>query len=101
MTTLHRGILWIILILFGVLTVFAVAQHGPDGILRYQLANLAGSQVLADLAIALGLFLVWMWPNAKATGRNPWPWLLITLVIGSFGPLIYLLLARDTPKRSG
>ena len=45
----------------------------------------------AALVIALGLFLVWMWRDAKAAGRNPWPWLVLTLVAGSIGPLIYLL----------
>ena len=44
--------------------------------------------------IALGLFLVWMWRDAKAEGRNPWPWILITLATGSIGPLIYLLVYR-------
>ena len=51
-------------------------------------------QVLADLAIALVLVLVWLWRDAKATGRNPVPWVVLTLATGSFGPLIYLLTRR-------
>jgi len=47
--------------------------------------------VLVDLVIALTLVLVWMWRDAQATGRNVWPWVLLTLVAGSFGPLGYLL----------
>ncbi len=97
---IKRAVLWLVFLLFGALTVAAVMQHGPDGILRYQLANLAGLQVLVDLAIALGLFLVWMWPNARSTGRNPWLWLVVTLIIGSFGPILYLLLDRRASKRA-
>lgn len=47
--------------------------------------------MLVDLVIALGLFLAWMWKDAKAAGRNPWPWLLLTLATGSIGALVYLL----------
>jgi hypothetical protein len=36
-----------------------------------------------------------MWRDARATGRNPWPWIVMTLVMGSFGPLIYLLTRRS------
>ena len=28
---------------------------------------------------------------AKAAGRNPWPWIAATLVVGSLSPLLYLL----------
>ncbi len=90
--------LWLVTLLFAGLTAVAVVQHGATGILAYQLANTAGLQVLADLAIALGLFLVWMWQDAKANGIKQWPWLVLTLLIGSFGPLLYLLYRQS--KRS-
>jgi hypothetical protein len=32
--------------------------------------------------------MMWMWCDATAQGRNPWPW---TLALGSFGPLLHLL----------
>ncbi len=83
-----------ILLPFAVLTGLAVWQHGYWGIFATQLASWAGMQVLADLAIALGLVLVWLWRDARAQGRNPSPWLLLTLAAGSFGPLVYLLVAR-------
>jgi hypothetical protein len=35
--------------------------------------------------------MVWIWHDAKAQGRNPWPWIIATLAVGSFGPLVYLL----------
>jgi hypothetical protein len=58
----------------------------------------ARRQVLADLVIALTLVMVWMWHDAKASGRSAWPWLALTLAAWSFGPLIYLLTRRNRPK---
>ena len=46
----------------------------------------------AAMLAALGLVLVWLWRDALARGKNPWPWLLATLVVGSFAPLVYLWL---------
>jgi len=34
-----------------------------------------------------------MVPEAKRAGRNPWPYVVITLFLGSFGPLLYLILS--------
>ncbi len=86
-----KAILWVVIVAFAVLTGLAVQQHGATGILAYQLANTAGLQVLVDLAIALALFVLWMWQDDKSKNISPWPWLVITLLIGSFGPLFYLL----------
>jgi hypothetical protein len=71
---MSRAVLMIVLVAFGALTAVAVAQHGVLGIFAWQLQNTAGLQVLVDLVIALSLFLVWMWDDARRTGRNPWPW---------------------------
>lgn len=93
-----RTLLAITLIAFGALTAAALWAHGLVGIFTPLLQSLAGAQVLADLVIALSLFLVWMWRDATRQGRNPWPWLVLTLATGSFGPLIYLLTRRaDEP----
>ncbi len=51
--------------------------------------------MLLDLVIALFLVLTWLWNDARTSGRNPWPWIGITLVAGSFGPLLYLLTRRQ------
>jgi hypothetical protein len=51
-------------------------------------------RILADLVIALGLVLVGIGHDARASGRNMWRWFVSTLVAGSLGPLLCLL----TPK---
>jgi hypothetical protein len=91
---MNKTVLGVVLLAFGGLTVAAVMQHGYVGIFQYQLQSLAGLQVLADLGIALLLVLAWLWRDARRTGRNAWPWIVLTLAAGSFGPLLYLLTAR-------
>jgi hypothetical protein len=86
-----RSALILILTAFGALTAWAVVQHGYLGIFQIQFASAAGLQVLADLGIALLLCMAWLWRDARALGRNPLPWCLLTLAAGSFGPLLYLL----------
>jgi hypothetical protein len=88
---MQRTVLTATLIAFLALTAVALFQHGYWGIIVPHFQSSGGAQVFVDLVIALGLFLVWMWRDAKAAGRNPWPWLVLTLVAGSIGPLIYLL----------
>jgi hypothetical protein len=90
----------ITLILFGALTVVTVWQHGFIGIFTAVFQSLAGIQVFVDLFIACVLIIVWMWKDAKATNRNVWPWIAITLAIGSFGPLLYLLTGKSSDDKS-
>ncbi len=92
---MQRAILILVLIGFSVLTSLALWQHGYWGIFEPQLKSFAGGQVLVDLVIALSLFLAWMFRDANARGRIPWPWLVITLALGSFGPLLYLLTRKS------
>lgn len=93
---MQRIFLAITLIAFLALTTIALWQHGYWGIIEPHFKTFGAAQVLADLVIALSLFMVWMWRDAKATGRNPWPWLLFTLAAGSISPLIYLLTRKPT-----
>ena len=90
-----RSLIVIVLIAFGALTVAALLQHGYWGIIAPHFRTFGAGQVLADLVIALTLVMVWMWNDAKSQGRAPWPWILATLALGSFGPLVYLLTRRN------
>lgn len=97
---MQRFLLVLTLVLFGALTAAALRHHGYWGILAPHFQSWGGGQVLADLVIALTLVMVWMWHDAKATGRNVWPWVALTLVAGSFGPLGYLLTRKTVTESS-
>jgi hypothetical protein len=93
---MQRTLIVITLLLFGALTAVALWRHGYWGIIAPHFQTYGAGQVLADLVIALTLVMVWMWRDARTTGRNAWPWIVATLVLGSFGPLFYLLTRKAT-----
>ncbi len=95
---MQRSLLILILVLFGALSAVAMWQHGYWGIIAPHFKSFGAGQVLADLVIAVTLAMLWMWHDAKATGRNVWPWLIFTLIAGSFGPLLYLLTRKASIK---
>ncbi len=95
---MRRIILIVTLTAFLALTVMAVMQHGYSGIFTQQFQSYGGAQVLIDLVIALSLFLIWMWNDAKTAGRNPLPWVVLILATGSIGALIYLLVYKSASE---
>ena len=97
---MQRKLLLITLCLFGVLSAIALWQHGYWGIVAPHFQSFGGGQVFADLVIALSLVMIWIWRDARARGRSAWLWLLATLVLGSFGPLLYLV-TRESDRTGG
>lgn len=89
--TILTVVLGLITLDFAVLSGYAILEHGYWGLFEYQLASPAGWQVLADLVIVCTLATVWMFADARRTGRNAWPYAIATVFLGSFGPLAYLL----------
>ena len=98
---MQRILLITVLSLFLVLTGLALWQHGYWGIIEPHFQSFGAAQVLVDLVIALSLFMIWMWHDAKRTGRNPVPWVLLTLATGSIGPLIYLIRYKSNLFETG
>lgn len=92
----RRRLAAILLLPFATLTAWALLNGGISGILSFHQSP-GGWQVFTDLVISLILLLTFLVPHARDRGRNPWPWVAATLLLGSFGPLLYLVSARDAP----
>jgi hypothetical protein len=88
---------------FGLLTVLALTDVGYVGIIEPHFRSWGGAQVFIDLVILAVLACIWMTTDARERGLSAWPFILITLVAGSFGPLLYLVLRelRSTGAGSG
>ncbi|MEO8601210.1 MAG: DUF2834 domain-containing protein [bacterium] len=76
---------------FLALNAYVVFQLGYLGFMREAVSTLAGTAVLVDLTIALSLVLGWMWNDARRRGISAVPYMIVTLFLGSVGPLAYLL----------
>ncbi len=86
--------------LFSVLTALALADVGYLGIIKPHFQSWGAGQVLADLVILAVLACFWMVADARSRGLNPWPFVVVTLVAGSFGPLTYLIVREwRKPRR--
>ena len=79
-----------VILAFGALSVLALMEAGYLGIFLQHFENYAGMQVLADLVIVCALAIIWMVKDAKTSGVTPWPFVVLTLAAGAFGPLLYL-----------
>jgi hypothetical protein len=84
-------VLLLVLAALGVLTALALLDVGYLGILEPHFRSWGGAQVFFDLVILAVLACVWMIGDARERGMSAWPFILITLVAGSFGPLLYLV----------
>lgn len=94
-------VLLMVIAAFGVLSALALADVGYFGILEPHFKSWGGAQVFVDLVIALTLVMIWMVRDARTSGINPWPFVAVTLVLGSFGPLAYLALRElRAPSRA-
>lgn len=81
----------LVLLVFGVFSGYVMYQIGYTGIWRAGFSGLGEMQILADLVIACAVIGLWMIGDARARGINPLPYLLLVLVGGSLGVLLYLL----------
>jgi hypothetical protein len=83
-----------VILAFGALSALALMEAGYLGIFAQHFENYAGMQVLSDLVIVCVLAIIWMVRDAKTSGVTPWPFVVLTLAAGAFGPLFYLV-ARE------
>ena len=76
---------------FAVLTGYALYDVGILGIFRAATATSGALQVFVDLIIVCFLACMWMFIDGRKRSLNPWPYIVITVLAGAFGPLLYLL----------
>jgi len=75
---------------FVALTAYAIWQYGYAAFFDLATMNAITVQVSIDLVIALAIVSVWMVGDARARGASAVPYLVLTLFLGSIGPLVYL-----------
>lgn len=89
--TIRLGFLLLVILGFGAFTAKVLWEVGFWGILEPHFRNWGPAQVFTDLVImalvACGLIV----EDARRRGVAAWPYVALTLVAGSFGPLIYLV----------
>ena len=92
-------LLGVVLAVFGLENAWALAHYGFIGTWEDLLgAGLPTQLVIFDLLIALSLVMAWMWSDARERGARLWPYLVLTLVFGSVGPLLYLIRRESAHK---
>ncbi|MCW5632718.1 MAG: DUF2834 domain-containing protein [Rubrivivax sp.] len=98
-----RIVLWLVTLAFGAYSLWVMAQVGYIGLWQAGLSSPATLQILLDLVISCVLLVGFVVRDARANGRTWWPWALVTLAAGSFGPLAYLLWPqrRSAPAGAG
>jgi len=89
--TAKQLLLEVVLAAFGALSAYAVWTYGVVGVVDRMFADAVTTTLTADLTIALSLVIVWMWQDARDRGVAVAPYVLLTLGLGSVGPLLYLI----------
>jgi hypothetical protein len=85
-------------VLFTSWSLWVAATHGPLGFLPLASKEPWAAQMLVDLVISLALAMGWLVPDAKRSDISPWPYVALTLLVGSISPLAYLV-HRETVRR--
>jgi hypothetical protein len=96
-----RAVLFLVLAAFGAFSLYAMWQVGYVGIWQAGMASVGAWQVLLDLVIMSFITLGYMARDARRTGRTVWPFAVLTVAAGSFGPLLYLLLRKSAAPANG
>jgi hypothetical protein len=96
----RQFLLFDVLVLFLAYTLYVIGTVGVADFIRQSLGSPVAVQVAIDLVLSLTLALTWMRGDAKASGIPFAPYLLVTLVLGSIGPLGYLLHKEMKARRA-
>ena len=92
---MNKALLIFVLVVFGALTGYTLLHYGGlFAWLAFYTRDPASWQLFADLVITMCLLLVFIYRDAQATRRRFWPWAVVCLTVGSFGPLLYFITAK-------
>lgn len=95
--SIPKPLLLFITVSFTALTAYAGYEFGVIGIFREGVRNSGTLQILVDLFICGFFFIAWLKHDAQRMNRSFLLWTIVTLTVGSFGPLLYLLTRK--PRR--
>ncbi|HSO37983.1 MAG TPA: DUF2834 domain-containing protein [Labilithrix sp.] len=90
----------VLLVGFSALTAEVVVKDGYTEWLRIAFTNTSAGLLLVDLTIALALVLVWMIKDARERDATVWPYAILTVALGSVGPLLYLVMRPTSERRT-
>jgi hypothetical protein len=92
-------VLGLVLTGFTAASFYAIEVHGFLGFFETLGSSAAGVVALTDLVIALTLAMLWMRSDSSERALPFWPYALLTLALGSVGPMAYLI-HRELRSRS-
>ena len=97
----RKIVLLVVLADFLAIALWGVSRVGFLGLFTGAVATPAGIVGSADLMISLGLVAFWMVRDARERGVSAVPYLVLTLALGSVGPLLYLLRRPEPATAEG
>jgi len=81
-----------------ILSGYALYTLGPVDLYMSAFSGLDLMTYFTDLVISLSLISVWMIQDSRALGRSVIPYLVLTVFLGSVGPLLYLIQRARPPQ---
>src|SRR5262245_6775968 len=101
MSTGARIAIGLVLFAFADLNAYVLWHYGYMGFWEAVTANAATIATVVDLTIALSFVLVWMWRDARRRGITLVPYVALTALLGSIGPLLYLVIHGREAELAG
>jgi uncharacterized protein DUF2834 len=94
----RRILLAVVLVAFAAFTDYVIYTQGFMAFFDWAVKSPVTIQLSLDLVISLSLVVGWMIGDARRRNRSALPYVLLTLVLGSIGPMLYLLLRPSAAK---
>ena len=97
----NRPLLIALLLLHGTVSTLALYRYGLVELFAFAVRDLPQFQIFVDLTVAAVLLNAFLIRDAKTNGRNPWPFVFGTLLLGSFSPLLYFVIGAFARSAEG